>query len=72
MLSATEARSLKDSKLQFRKTNKRIHMHEAMIKGVFLHASKVSGPSPGVGHRKKNLRTTVVEKSGPSPGEGHK
>ncbi|XP_022749156.1 uncharacterized protein LOC111298694 [Durio zibethinus] len=70
MLSATEARALRDSKLRYSNAGKKIH--KAMIKGLVLHAVKVSGPSPGDGHRYNNLQITEDEKSGPSPGEGHK
>ncbi|XWS62953.1 hypothetical protein CRYUN_Cryun06bG0054900 [Craigia yunnanensis] len=64
MLSAIEVRALRDSKLQ--------HSNARTFKGLFLHAAKVSGPSPGVGHKYNNLQTIEVEKSGPSPGVGHK
>ncbi|XP_021292309.1 precursor of CEP16-like [Herrania umbratica] len=70
MLSATEARALKDSKLQYSKAGKKIN--EATLRGLSLRAVKVSGPSPGVGHRYKNLQTIGLENSGPGPGEGHK
>lgn len=42
------------------------------LRGLSLRAVKVSGPSPGVGHRYKNLQTIGLENSGPGPGEGHK
>ncbi|XVF01334.1 hypothetical protein REPUB_Repub04eG0078800 [Reevesia pubescens] len=66
MLSATQARELRDSKLLFNNGSKKIH--KGTFKGLF-HVVKDSGPSPGVGHRYNNVQ---VEKSGPSPGEGHK
>lgn len=73
MLSTTEARTLRDLKLNhFSKASNYLRIHEAMIKGFFVHDVKVSGPSPGVGHRYNNVRTVEVEKAGPSPGEGHK
>ena len=70
VLSATEARALRDTKLQYSNASKQIH--EAMIKGSFLHSVKISGPSPGVGNRYNNIQNSEVEKSGPSPGEGEK
>ncbi|XP_022762360.1 precursor of CEP16-like [Durio zibethinus] len=72
MISAAEARALpmRDSKLQYSNASKKIH--NGTFKGLFLHAVKDSGPSPGVGHRYNNLQIIEVEKSGPSPGEGHK
>ncbi|XWS54739.1 hypothetical protein CRYUN_Cryun10bG0114800 [Craigia yunnanensis] len=68
IFSATEARALRDSKLQYSNTSKK--NHEAVIKGLLFRAVKISGPSPGVGHRYNNLHTIEVEKSGPSPGQG--
>ncbi|XVE66776.1 hypothetical protein DITRI_Ditri08aG0106200 [Diplodiscus trichospermus] len=62
--SATEARTLRDSKLQYSNASKKVH--KAVIKGLFLDV-KVSGQSPGVGHRYDNLQTNGDEKSGPSP-----
>ncbi|GKV43190.1 hypothetical protein SLEP1_g50512 [Rubroshorea leprosula] len=75
MLYASEARPLRDSKSQSADFIKEI---KDMFKGLSLDAVKVSGPSPGVGHRYKNLQTlglgnkAIIKNSGPSPGEGHK
>ncbi|OMO63271.1 hypothetical protein COLO4_32589 [Corchorus olitorius] len=74
MLSATEARALRDSKLQQSNIGgKKIH-GVSLRKGLPFRSLKVSGPSPGVGHRYNNLQTfRSVQHSGPSsPGEGHK
>lgn len=46
---------------------------ESVVQELSLAAVKRSGPSPGIGHRYKDLKTLgVVMESGPSPGEGHK
>ncbi|EEF43597.1 conserved hypothetical protein [Ricinus communis] len=45
---------------------------EGVIKGLSLEEVKKSGPSPGIGHKYKNLQTLgVIKNSGPSPGGGH-
>ncbi|GLT76701.1 hypothetical protein SLA2020_483450 [Shorea laevis] len=75
MSSLSEARPLRDSKSQIADFIKEI---KDVFKGMSLEAVKVSGPSPGVGHRYKNLETlglgnkVIIKDSGPSPGQGHK
>ncbi|KAL6964050.1 hypothetical protein U1Q18_035106, partial [Sarracenia purpurea var. burkii] len=42
------------------------------VEELSVKAMKNSGPSPGDGHKYKQLKTLgMVKQSGPSPGEGH-
>ncbi|OMO73998.1 hypothetical protein CCACVL1_17030 [Corchorus capsularis] len=69
-----QARALRDSKLQQSNGGKKRYGVSLISKGLPFRSLKVSGPSPGVGHRYNNLQTfRSVQHSGPSsPGEGHK
>ncbi|KAL2324222.1 hypothetical protein Fmac_023280 [Flemingia macrophylla] len=66
LLPASQARPL------FISLSNKDHGIVREVNGVF-RTLKSSGPSPGIGHKHKNLQNLGgMKDSGPSPGQGHK
>ncbi|KAF9665978.1 hypothetical protein SADUNF_Sadunf16G0181200 [Salix dunnii] len=70
MVYGTGARPLSSSRLS---KDVNAGETEGLVGGFSLLAVKNSGPSPGIGHKYKNLECLgEATKSGPSPGQGHR